>query len=396
MANHQPTSLGRAVGPIGLLAFILFFNLTVRTIFSPLLPIIEKDLNLSHAEASGFFLLISAGYACTMLLSGFVASALRHRGTILLSVCATVTATTIVALSGSLQLMRIALVLTGMSVGLYFPSGMATVTDLVERRDVGKAVAIHELGPGLSFVMAPLLAELLIRVTSWRGALLALAALGVVAALAFAFFGRGGRFAGAPPHLRNLKPIVSRPSFWVLTLMGCMAAAMTIGVFSVLPIYLVAEKGMNRTLVNTLIGVSRISGLVMVFIVGWLVDRLGPRMLMASIGSVVSLLTILLGLLQGPSLAVAVLFQPMLIGSFFPAILAGLSKISPPHAQNVGVSVMIPFVFFFGGGVVPAVMGVLGEGVGFSVGFLVLGLIFLATLPLLLVLRVPRDNVADA
>ena len=86
----------------------------------------------------------------------------------------------------------------------------------------------------------------------------------------------------------------------------------------------------------------------------------------------------------------------MLIGSFFPAILAALSKISPPHAQNVGVSVMIPFVFFFGGGVVPAVMGVLGEGVGFSVGFVVLGLVFLATLPLLLVLRVPQNYVADA
>ena len=61
------------------LAGLFFLNFTSRVIFSPLLPIIEGEFGLDHAAAASFFLLISAGYFCSILLSGFVSARINHK-----------------------------------------------------------------------------------------------------------------------------------------------------------------------------------------------------------------------------------------------------------------------------------------------------------------------------
>ena len=79
----------------------------------------------------------------------------------------------------------------GMAAGLYLPSGIATLTTLVDMRHWGKAIAIHELAPNLSFVTAPLVAEAILAWFSWRlaFALLGIAALGLAAV--FYRYGKG-------------------------------------------------------------------------------------------------------------------------------------------------------------------------------------------------------------
>ena len=386
MTENTPRDPARhlrsAVPSILLLALVLFFNLTARTIFSPLLPGIEEDLHLSHAQAGAFFLLISLGYSASMLVSGLLSSRLGHRGTILLSTFATSIVLMVLAVTPSLAGIRVALLLLGMSIGLYFPSGVAAATGLVRPEHYGRALALHELGPNASFMLAPAIAELLLRVTGWRGVIASVGGGGLAIGVLFAAFGRGGRFRGAPPSFVNIRSVLVQPAFWVITSLSAMAAATALGVYSMLPVYLTVEKGLPRTLANTLIGSSRVSGLIMVFLVGFLVDRLGPRRLMAWIGAVVGVLTLLLGIVPRGWLPLVVIVQPMLVGSFFPAAMSALTRLSPPEVQNVGVSLMVPLVFLFGGGLFPAFLGILGERAGFGAGFVLLGALFLLLLPL--------------
>jgi NNP family nitrate/nitrite transporter-like MFS transporter len=77
--------------------------------------------------------------------------------------------------------MRVSLILVGVGTGLYFPSGIPTLTALVEDREEGKALAFHELGPNLSFVLAPIGAVFALRFLSWQAVLFALACIGAVA-----------------------------------------------------------------------------------------------------------------------------------------------------------------------------------------------------------------------
>ena len=374
---------------VSLLSLILFTNLTARTILSPLLPVIEGDLSITHTEAASFFLLVSLGYCLTMLLSGFVSQRLQHRGTILLSTFVTGGALFILASSDSLVGIRLSLLLLGMAIGLYYASGMATIAELVDHRALGRAIALHELGPALSFVLAPLLASGLLRVTTWRGTIACIGAAAVIVASVFLLIGRGGRLRGAPPHLQNLRSILSLPSFWIIGVTVCLAAGSAIGVYSVLPLYLTAEIGMDVDRANRLLGLSRIAGVFMIFLTGWLVDRFGSRALMLGIGSVVGSSTIAVGLCHGKPLVAAIFLQPMLISSFFPAAFCGLARIVPREIYNVAISSVVPFAFLFGGGIVPTLMGALGDHASFSLGFVLLGGTFLASLVLLPFLRIP-------
>ncbi len=369
--------------PVYFLAVIVFLNLLVRVILSPLLLTIENDLSITRSQASGFFLFISLGYVSTMLNSGFISAKLSHRGTILLSIISTGLVLLLISRNISLNAMRIALILLGMSCGLYLPSGIAVITRLADSKNWGKAIAIHELGPNMSLIAAPLLVEALLWFYPWRVIFLLLGFACLLSGGLFAVLVKEGDFRGEPPNFTNLGLILSKPSFWIITILLCLVVGTALGVYSVLPAYLVSDQAMERDFVNLLVGLSRVSGLFMVFLSGWLVDRFGVRFTLGATGLTIGVLTVLLGLTHGIGLISVVILQPMLIAGFFPAAFAALAYIGPARTRNVAVSLMIPAANLIGGGVVPAAMGRLAEHGAFAIGFIVIGAMLTASILLL-------------
>jgi NNP family nitrate/nitrite transporter-like MFS transporter len=63
----------------------------------------------------------------------------------------------------------------------------------------------------------------------------------------------------------------------------------------------------------------------------------------------------------------------MLASSFFPPGFAALSRIGGPKLKNIAVSLTMPVGFLIGGGVIPAMLGVVGQVRSFSWGFMILG-----------------------
>ena len=59
--NSEPSFLNQ-LGPLLILSSIFFINFVSRITPAPLVPRIEMDLNLSHADAGALFLVISLGY----------------------------------------------------------------------------------------------------------------------------------------------------------------------------------------------------------------------------------------------------------------------------------------------------------------------------------------------
>lgn len=51
-----------------------FFNFSSRTMFSPLLPLLEKDLGISHTLAGSFFFFLSVGNTFSLIMAGWVAA----------------------------------------------------------------------------------------------------------------------------------------------------------------------------------------------------------------------------------------------------------------------------------------------------------------------------------
>ncbi len=344
------------------------------------MPTIEADLSLTHSDAGLLFLLISFGYFIGMLGSGFLSAAVTHKKTISLSAIAVGSTLLPVSFSSNIWILLIGLFVLGLSAGFYLPSGLATLTSIINPRQWGKAIAVHEMAPNLGFVAAPLLAEIFMFWFSWRIILMVLGLTSLLVGLANARYGKSGEFTGEPPRFGAIRTLVKQRSFLIMLILFCAGIGSFFGIYTMLPLYLVTEQGMDREMANTLVAISRIPGLVIVFAAGWATDRFGPKRTLTWIFILTGLLTAGLGISTGFWTSVLVFIQPMIAVCFPPAALVALSLIGPPETRNIAVSITIPLAFLIGGGMFPILIGILGDARSFGLGIAVVGgLIFLAS-----------------
>ncbi len=392
-SGMRSESFRTLVGPLLLLTTIFFLNFMARIVQAPLMPAIEAELGISHGAAGSLFFTISIGYFISLMGSGFVSARIKHRGVIVLSSLSVGLTLLVIAASSSLWAIRGSLVVLGLAAGLYLPCGIATLTDFVGRPHWGKAIAIHELAPNLSFVVAPLFAEAVLIWFSWRGVLVLLGAAAVLITLLFANRSRAGDFAGEAPNFRSLRALAGEPSFWWMVLLFSLGISSTLGIYTMLPLYLVNEHGFERDFANTVVAFSRLIGLVMALVGGWVTDRFGPKRTLGIVFLLTGGFTLLLGLSPTRWVPAVVFLQPMVAVCFFPAGFAALGMVVPPSARNIAVSFTTPMAFMIGAGAVPTLIGVIGDLQSFGLGVSLVGGLILAgaLLPRLLKLEGPSE-----
>ncbi|WP_035237438.1 MFS transporter [Desulfobacter vibrioformis] len=362
------------LGPVGFLAVLFFINFLSRIILAPFMPLIEKDLGFSHTAAGSLFLFTSAGYFLALVISGFFSARWFHRRTIVLSAACLGGALLFSAFSRDLWQLRMGLVSVGMAAGLYLPSGLATITALVHPRHWGKAMGIHELAPNLGFMSAPLLAEVMLGWVSWRQVLMLLGGLSLLMALAYSLFGKGGHFPGKAPDQAAFRILFRLPAFWIMIVLFMLAITSTMGLYAMLPLYLVTEHGMTRGNANEIVGMSRLLCPIIAFCAGWANDRIGARHTIIMVLAIGGILTILLGMVHDSRLLIMIVFgQPLAAVCFFPPAFALLSTIVPAEMSNVAVSLTIPAAFLIGAGVMPVLIGMMGDWGNFGAGISIAG-----------------------
>ncbi len=369
-----------ALGP---LVLIFFLNFTSRILISPLGVPIQNDLGASAAAVGSLFFYTAIGAAISMISSSLVTSRLSHRRTILLSTFALAGPLLFAAGSDSVGGLAASCFCLGLVAGVYVPSGMALVTTIAPPAHWGKALAVHELAPTTGFVLAPVLAELALAFSGWRLVLVIQAVLTTGAALIFLARGRGGEFTGRAPDLALLSRVVRRPAFAILVLVIGLAMGATMAPYGMLPLYLVHEHGYLRPQANQLLALSRFSGVPMVFLAGFLADRLGTRTTMALSLAAMGLLTVGLGLGRGNLLLAAVLLQPLVSVCFFPAGYATIAQLFEPELRSLAMSLVSPLAVAMGLGLIPYGIGILADAGHFSAAFVSLGIAVLASLAVL-------------
>jgi NNP family nitrate/nitrite transporter-like MFS transporter len=378
--------------PVFFLVIIFLLNFTSRIILSPLLPTIEKELAISHSQAGFFFFLTSGGYLVGLLSSGWLASRTSHSLTIVVSSAGVGIALVMIAFAANLWLIRFGLVGVGLAAGWYMPSAIATITSLVARDHWGKAIAVHELAPNLAFFISPFVAELFLRWASWRSALAVLGVLSVLASVSFGRFGRAGDFAGESPLSSAFGVLARTPVFWLMIVLFGLGVSSTVGIYAMLPLYLVTERAFEPSWANTILAFSRSHGPVLGLLGGWATDKFGAGRTIIISMAFAGVTTLLLGLLSDRWLSAAVLFQPLLTVWFFPAAFSAISMITPPKARNLAVSFSVPFGFLIGAGAIPTFIGAMGDAGSFATGFVITGAFIAAGALLALLLRFPGDK----
>jgi NNP family nitrate/nitrite transporter-like MFS transporter len=180
-------------------------------------------------------------------------------------------------------------------------------------------------------------------------------------------------------------------SFLIMVALFSLGIGASIGIYSMLPLYLVAEREMVRSRANYLVAISRISALGIGFLSGIVTDRLGPKVAMGSVFLGTGLITLLLGVVPDSWIVLIVFLQPMMATCFFPPGFTALSRIGPPRVRNISLSFTLPPAFLLGGGAIPAGIGVLGEMGFFDLGISLVGGIVMSGFIVLHYLRFPEE-----
>jgi len=376
-ACPTPEPFKAVLGSIVFVTLIFFLTFLGRFIFAPLMPTIGKDLAITPSQAGSVFFLGSVGVLLGSLLSGFISARINHRGTLILSTIGLSLALLVPYFTASLWAIRVVMFVLGMCAGLNLPSVVATITAMVDRRDWGKALAVQQIAPPFSLVLGPLISVVFLTWFSWRGTLACVGLFSAFIAFAFFRFTRCGDFPGDVPSLSRLRVILAQSSFWIMVILLALGMGAQVGIYAMLPLYLVTERGLDAETANTILGMSQVSALFMPFFAGWVTDRMGEKRAISIFLTASGIATVLVGSLSGFWLEASVFALPALAVCFFPPGFAALSRIVQPNMRSLAAALAPPSAFILGGGLLPAALGYMGQTHSFGLGIVLAGSIII-------------------
>lgn len=351
-----------------------FLNFSVRMVLSPLLPIIEGELVITHAVAGSLFSFMAVGSTISVFMSGWIAKHIGYKRSILFSFIALALVSLCLTFAHTYYFFAGCAFLIGLTGGIYLPCAVPLITSIVSRVNWGKAIAFHETAASFSFLAVPILVALTIRLYHWQSLFVML---GVACALVIIFF---WVFAPDPRPQEKKKnsyvTVLRRPAFWVIAIIWIMAAMATAGIYTITPLFLVAEKGMQVETANTLFGVSRIGGVFATILIGFVLDRYSVKKILFVILFTTGLSTVGMALAQVLWLLIGMLvIQATVSMVFFPAAITAISSITPPEERTtfIGTTMAISSLFSFG--LFPVVLGAVADKWNFQIGILVMGVL---------------------
>lgn len=352
-----------------------FLNFSTRAIFSPILPLIEDTLSISHGAAGGLFASLAIGYSLTLLIAGRFASVWSYKRTVVAGFIGVWLVFLALQWAESYLTFHVLFFLLGIATGTYLPSILPIITETYDHKDWGKAIGIHDSASSLSIFSIPILVAFGLRLLPWRILFLILGTASLLLPISF------WKVSIEPKHetSQHATPIFDlfkRRTVWIMGILWIFAAGSCLGIYSILPLYLIKERGIDFLLANTLFGISRVGGVFVSVLTGFLLDRYGYRaMLMLSLCTT-GLSTIGLSLSSTlPLILITLILQAALSLAFFPAGLATISKLTPLSERSMTTGVIVSIGVIFGMGFTPFALGIVADHFSFQVGILWLGIL---------------------
>jgi MFS transporter, NNP family, nitrate/nitrite transporter len=358
-----------------------YLAFSTRTLLGPFLPMIQNEFVISHATTGGLLIFISFGQGLGYLYAGKIAS---HFGSkTVISISFLLATGTLIGISGSRSyfMLSIWLFCFGVCGGLYLPCAIPILTAAFSREHWGKAISIHETAAAVSILTIPYLTALLIAVMPWRSVFLVPAV--IFAAIVPVFW-------MASPDTRSrlvadvrISKIIRRADLWIIMALYIVCAMGAIGVYSILPLFLVAERSMPIETANRLLSISRVGGFVGQLAIGFFVDRYDTGKIIILLMLVSGAALLGLGLADADRFLIAMLFlQATFCIVFFPVGIVAISKLTTPEERGVFAGIIMSVSTIVGCGLTPFLLGLVADIWRFQHGFIMLGLMNLAAVVL--------------
>jgi NNP family nitrate/nitrite transporter-like MFS transporter len=363
-----------------------YLAFSTRSLISPFLPLIEAEFALNHATAGGLLFFVAAGSTLALALTGHLSLRFGYKRLIIWSFG--LAAMALVGLSWAHTYLGFAcfLFLFGIGGGFYLPCAVPILTTVFERRHWGKAIAIHETAAGFCLLSIPFLVAMGLGVMPWRRLFLVLAGLFLLLVTLFWVTGSDTK----PERRRGfgLSTLLVRGDFWIIMALWLASGTSAMGVYNIVPLFLVDEKQLSVAAAGKLLSLSRVGGFLGQISMGFFLDRFRTRSILTFL-SLTSGLAALGLAFAGPYwlLAVMLVLQGTFCVTFFPAGIVAISKLTRPEERSLYTGAIMAVSGVVSLGLAPGLLGAIADHFSFQVGLLVIGGATLLACPLLLLLR---------
>jgi len=345
-------------------------NFNGRTLFSPLLPLIEQEFGTTHARAASIFTFISIGYGFALFSASRVAGFLGSKRAVLGSLTTAGLVFFVIPAIHRFSIFYPVVFVLAFALGVYLPTIIPMITEYYSEKDWGKAIAFHESASSLSIFGAPLIALFLLSFLSWRLIFIVVGGILLLCAMIF-------RVVATETHSGKIgsvnRGLLKNRSIWIMGILWIFCSGCVLGLYFVLPLYLVRELGMTVQYANSIFGLSR-SGMVLIAIAaGFFVDRISLKKGLFLIMLATGLMTMLLATKDIGWIKSLLFVQATISGAFPPLALVAISRMfgRETRGQATGVVVTVGMV---GTGIIPHLIGLTGDLVSFRLGIFLLGL----------------------
>ena len=320
--------------PLFIFWCLWFLNFSTRAVFSPILPLIEDTLSLSHGAAGGLFTSLSIGFSLTLFITGRFVSYWGYKRTVAIGFMGIWSGFCWIPMGGEVILVFTSFsFFLGAATGTYIPSILPIITETYDHKHWGKAIGFHDSAASLSIFSIPILVTLGLHYFPWKSLLLIL---GIVPLLFLVPF---WKVSVEPKQERVyqkslLVDLFRNRTVWVMGLLWIFSIASTLGIYSILPLYLIKEKGMDFGFANTLLGFSRAAGVIVPLTIGFITDRYGFQVILKWSIFATGLSTIGLALSSSLSLILITLtLQALLIPCLLSCRFYGDLKVNPHFSK---------------------------------------------------------------
>jgi NNP family nitrate/nitrite transporter-like MFS transporter len=351
-----------------------YFNYLSRILLSPLLPLIEDALTINHTLAGGLYFPFYLGSTLAVICGGFFSLRIGYKKIILFCFLILSVSFFLLSLCRTYQFFIVTLFFLGLGSGLYIPCAIPLLTAVIDKDHWGKAISLHETAAGCAIMTVPFLTALALRFMAWYSIFFAMGLIMVVAIFfLLAFSPDPSAVSGKPSQLSDL---LRRRNFWLLLTVFVTCGIASMGIFNIVPLFLVKEKNIPINLANTLFGVSRVGGFLAMIVVGFVLDRFNVKKMSLALILLTGISTIGIALVDNYHLLFTMLVsQATFSVVFFPVGLVMISKVTTQRERGVFTGIAIGAAGIVGPGLSPLILGAMADVWSFTIGILGVGIL---------------------
>jgi MFS family permease len=363
-----------------------YINFSAKSITSPLMPLIEDEFAVSHALAGVLFFCFWAGNTISVFYSGFLSLKIGYKRSILISFYGMTITFILLRFASSYSLFAVFGFMLGIASGIYLPCGIPLITAVFDRENWGKAISFHETAAGFSMLTVPFFVTFIISVMSWKSVFFVMSGACLLLGIVLHIFSPDPR--AEKKERVGMMSIVRRKDFWIMTILWSSCAIASMGIYNIVPLYLVKERGMQIEAANTIFGFSRIGGFIAMISVGFIIDRFSLKKLLLILLLAAGISTMAIAVINIPWLLSIMLFlQATFSVVFFPAGLVAISRLTTLGERSVFTGILMSMSGIIGPGLSPIILGAIADVWSFQIGIFCSGLLISSACILIRYLR---------